>query len=134
MSVLVCVPASVGQSYLTDPISFWYQESAYAGSEACGACHTEIYQRQFGSNRAASLRPASEVSELTVGLPITRWDRASESTLTLDGATSHGIRLRAEMRSQTSEAMLRWAFGSGLKGITPVGQTTDGAWVESRLT
>ena len=132
--VLVCVPLSLGQPYLTDPIRFWRHESDYAGSEACKSCHWEIYERQLDSNHAASLRPTSEVPQLTEGLPVSRSDRASASTLTLDSDAPYGIRLRAEMDSQTSEATLQWAFGSGLKGITPVGQTLGGDWVESRLT
>ena len=131
---LIFVPGSAGQTFLEDPLRFWQHDSAYAGSDACRTCHLEIFDRQSDSNHASSLRAAADVPELVEGLPLLRRDRASGSSVSLAGADDEGILLRAEMDSRAAEATLHWAFGSGLKGITPVGRTTAGAWVESRLT
>lgn len=128
------LPAASGQDYLEDPLRFWPQESAYLGSEACEACHTDIYRRHLATNHATSLRPVSEVEVFTTGPPVVRRDRASSSVLTLDSRSDAGVVLRSEKNDVTAEATLEWAFGSGAKGITPVGRTADGRWVESRLT
>ena len=132
--VLACVPVLVGQSYLPDPVRFWRHESAYAGSDACKACHADIYKRQFRSHHAASLRPVSEVAQFTEGLPVSRADRASGSVLSLDRDSQGDVVLRAEKGADEARAKLEWAFGSGAKGITPVGHVDGGGWVESRLT
>lgn len=131
---LCCTSGLVGQSYLADPLRFWTHDSVYAGSEACGACHSEIYARQQSSNHAASLRPAHEVTEFTEGLPKSVADRASDSALTLSRPDDSVLRLTAAKGAARSMASLEWAFGSGLKGITPLGRTAAGTWIESRLT
>lgn len=131
---LGCATVLAGQSHLADPLRFWTHDSAYAGSEACGSCHQEIYSRQRASNHAASLRPASEVAELAEGLPRTVHDRSSDASLTLTRPEASSIRLIATKGAARSTATLEWAFGSGLKGITPLGRTAAGAWIESRLT
>ena len=123
-----------GQTHLTSPLRFWNHDSSYAGSEACASCHARIHDRQSSSNHAVSLRPAREVDELKVGLPVERYDRASNSTVTLFREVSGGIGLRSEKGADAGAATLEWAFGSGVKGITPVGRTSDGHWIESRLT
>ncbi len=63
-----------------------------------------------------------------------RTDRVAAATLTLYRAAKGAIQLRAEKGATVSRATLEWAFGSGLKGITPVGRRLSGDWVESRLT
>lgn len=130
-----CLPAGFGQTpFLADPVRFWQHESEYTGAEACKACHAEIHAHQRTSNHAASLRPAREVPELASGLPVSRSDRVSGFTLSLSGSADAGIRLGASGAAESSSIGLEWAFGSGLKGITPIGRTATGRWVESRLT
>lgn len=123
-----------GQSFLPDPLRFWTHDSAYAGSETCGSCHQEIQARQQSSNHAASLRSAHEVTELTGGLPQTVNDRASDSSVTLSRPDATVLHLTAVKGAERGIATLEWAFGSGLKGITPLGRTPTGTWIESRLT
>ena len=123
-----------GQAYLPDPTRFWNHDSPYVGSAACGTCHARIHSRQISSNHARSLRLAHEVPQLADGLPVRLEDRASDSTVTLLRAESGRIGLQAEKDGQASRATLEWAFGSGLKGITPIGITGGGDWIESRLT
>ena len=134
IAVATLVPSLQGQAFLTDPLHFWQHESAYAGSQACKGCHAEIYRSQQGSHHAQSLRPAKEVPQLRSGLPVERWDRASDSTLHLQLDSGGEIQLQSRKNSDEGLAVLEWAFGSGVKGITPIARTGDGQLVESRLT
>ena len=130
-----CIPAVLGQTdYLTDPVHFWQHESEYSGAGNCKTCHPGIYARQQTSNHARSLRAARDVPELVSNLPFSLPDRVSGFTLRLSGGASNGIRLSSENAVASSEALLEWAFGSGTKGITPIGRIASGSWVESRLT
>ena len=127
--------AGPGQmAHLEDPVRFWRHESGYAGSRSCEACHQEIYALQNASNHARSLRQAGFVWELADALPFQRFDRVSGFDLLLSGDAAGRIRLEASNGAESSGADLAWAFGSGRKGITPVGRTDAGGWVESRLT
>ena len=107
----------------------WPQTSAWIGSRACAGCHADLYRRQETSNHARSLRPSAEIKELKEGLPYSRLDRSSGATLTLHA----DLHLVAEKGSDRQAIKLEWAFGSGKKGITPVGRRENGAIVESRL-
>lgn len=135
-ALLACfAPSAAGQAgHLPDPERYWRHESAYAGAEACSACHADIYRRQQSSNHAATLRPVGEVPELVSGLPVARADRASGFDLALERGSGEALRIRAEKADVTVAADLEWAFGSGLKGVTPIGRTEAGQWFESRLT
>lgn len=129
------VPAAGAQTmYLTDPVHFWRHQSEYVGAQACTSCHPGIYARQQASNHALSLRVAHDVSQLVSTAPFSVRDRVSGFTLELSGNATEGIRLTSNNASASSAAQLEWAFGSGTKGITPIGRTSSGKWVESRLT
>ncbi len=132
--VLLAVPALRGRDFLENPERFWVHESDYAGSKTCRACHQEIYQRQQAGNHARSLRPAREVSRFTGRLPVERADRVGGSTLTLRKNADGDIQLTANRDGEEVSGVLAWAFGSGVKGITPIGRTADGQLFESRLT
>ncbi len=126
-------PASRAQGYLEDPKHFWDQESAYAGSAVCKSCHAEIYSRQGVSSHARSLRPANEPRELTLYLPAERTDASSDSQLTLELTDQGRLRLRSRRGAEETSFLPEWAFGSGAKGITPVGRNEQGQFIESRL-
>lgn len=119
---------------LEDPVRFWQHESEYAGSQACRACHADIDSHQSASNHALSLRQAELVPELMGALPVSRFDRVSGYTLTLSSNSASRLRLESANDAESSGATLDWAFGSGAKGITPIGRTDSGGWVESRVT
>ncbi len=129
-----CIPLAAGQSFLSDPLRFWTHESDYAGTGACMSCHAAIFEAQSSSNHARSLRPIGEAPEFAEGLPVNRFDRASGSELALDRGLQGEILLQARIGTRRAGGTLEWAFGSGVKGITPVGHRSDGGWFESRLT
>ena len=128
VTLWAALPAARAQVAWT-PDRPWPQTSAWIGSRACAGCHADLYRRQETSNHARSLRPPAEIKELTDGLPYSRQDRSSGALLTLQP----GLRLVAEKDSDRQALALEWAFGSGKKGITPVGRRDNGAIVESRL-
>jgi predicted CXXCH cytochrome family protein len=115
------------------PEHFWRQESAYAGSRACNACHPGIYKRQQASNHARSLRPPKEVIEIVSRLPLVQLDQATGAQLELRRRAGGELELVARKDGVEQALRLQWVFGSGVKGITPVGQRADGQFAESRL-
>ena len=139
-ALILCFPAAIpiptaGQTEkVYDSSRFWDHESEFSGARACKACHAEIYDRQEASNHSASLRPVGQVPELTAELGFELFDRASGYTLSLSEDSSGEVHLRAANDTDSSTAGLSWAFGSAKKGVTPLGRTETGRWVESRLT
>ncbi len=115
------------------PERFWRQDSAYAGALKCAGCHAALYSQQEASNHARSLRVPAEIDELVQPLPFRYRDRGSGAELTLARTTSGALELTASKGQETHRVELSWAFGSGVKGITPIGTMAHGAAVESRL-
>src|SRR6266478_786259 len=120
-----------GQEFLRNPLHFWPQQSEYAGSEACKECHSAIDRLQAASHHALSLRRAADTSQFASGAPVEQTDPISGSTLLI--SKDHGPRITAIKGSDQSSLALEWAFGSGVKGITPVGRQTGGEFIEGRL-
>ena len=131
-TLLLAVLAAPGQAgtgqtgQLENPVRFWQHESEYTGSRACKPCHADIYSRQSTSNHARSLRQAELVPELVGALPFSRFDRVSGYTLALSSNSASRVRLESANDAESSGATLDWAFGSGAKGITPIGRTDRG--------
>ena len=124
----------VGQQILRNPIHFWTQESEYAGSAACNECHAEIYRRQSASHHALSLRPASETPQFGSGAEVRQNDPISGSTLLISREGGRRPSITATKGADKSALELEWAFGSGVKGVTPVGRRAGGEFLEGRLT
>ena len=115
------------------PTKFWTQDAEYAGSKACQACHPKIYQTQDSSSHARSLRPTVEVSEFLSGIPFRFDDRTAQAELTLTRDEEGQVVLAANKEGREDRIVLEWVFGAGGKGITPVGRTAEGSFVEGRL-
>jgi len=105
----------------------------YAGSAACKACHADIYRRQEASNHARSLRAAEEVPEFISALPVELQDRASGAVVSIERDSSGAIAVRARKGREEASMRLAFAFGSGVKAITPLARARDGSFIESRL-
>jgi hypothetical protein len=134
LTFLISAPLLLsGQEYLKDPVHFWRHESEYAGSEACKGCHSGIYERQTASHHALSLRPARDAQQFTEGLPVRQMDPISGSTLLIAVNAERRPQITASKGSEQSSLGLEWAFGSGVKGITPVGRQPGGEFLEGRL-
>ena len=122
------------QRFLEDPARFWQHESEYAGAQACETCHADIFDVQQRSNHALSLHPAREVPQLTAGMPAEKVDPVSQARLRIGPTADGGVQLSAWRGEDRASLTLDWAFGSGLKGITAIGRSGDGEFVESSLT
>ena len=123
----------VGQQFLRNPLHFWTQESEYAGSAACNECHAEIYRRQSASHHALSLRPASETPQFGSGAEVRQSDPISGSALLISREEGRRPTITATKGADKSALELEWAFGSGVKGVTPVGRGAGGEFLEGRL-
>src|SRR5207244_36462 len=131
--ILALAVSPLGAQTLWTPEHFWKQDSAFAGAKACAGCHAEIYKKQEASNHARSLRPLAEVSEITSRLPFEIFDRSSGAKLTLSRQSNARLSLVSATGASEEGLALEWAFGSGVKGITPVGRLKSGAFAESRV-
>ena len=107
--------------------------SGYVGSQTCGGCHANISKKQELSNHALSLRAPGDIGEIYGSLPFQFQDRSSQAILTVRKNARNQLELEASKGGQRELLTLRWAFGSGVRGITPVGVRSDATIVESRL-
>jgi hypothetical protein len=131
--VIALLVGSLAAQTLWTPEHFFRQQSDYAGAQACAGCHADIYNKQEASNHARSLRPMGEISEIASRIPFEMFDRSSGSKLMLGRGPDNGIVLIARSGGAEERLILEWAFGSGAKGITPLGRLHDGSFAESRL-
>jgi len=131
--ILALVAVPMASQTLWTPEHFWTQESAYAGARACAGCHAEIYKKQETSNHARTLRPVEEPGEIGAHLPFEIFDRTSGAKLSLSRGIDGRMALAAQTDASVERLALEWAFGSGAKGITPVGRLQSGGFAESRV-
>jgi hypothetical protein len=131
--VLALLIGPLAAQTLWTPQHFFQQQSTFAGAQSCAACHQDIYKKQEASNHARSLRPIAEVGEITSRLPFEMPDRTSGANLTLSRGQDDSIVLIARSGASEDRLALEWAFGSGTKGITPVGRRNNGFFAESRV-
>jgi hypothetical protein len=125
---------SLAGQTLWNPERFWRQNSAYAGAQACSTCHVDIAKRQEVSSHARSLRAPEEIPEIVSRIPFETRDKTSEATLVLRRNAGGNLELAAQKAGAEDRMTLKWGFGSGTKGITPVGIRPSGELAESRLT
>ena len=109
------------------------RETGYAGALACRSCHPEIYRTQEVSNHARSLRLPRDVAEFQQKMPFTMSDPGSKAHLTIRRNEEDESELVARNGESEHRLRLSWVFGSGTKGMTPVGQGVDGQFVEARV-
>ena len=131
--ILALGVAPLAAQTLCTPEHFWKQDSAFVGARSCAGCHAEIYKKQESSNHARSLRPLTEVGEITLRLPFEIFDRSSGANLTLSRGSDDQLVLVSKTGTSEEVLTLEWAFGSGVKGITPVGWLKNGVFAESRV-
>jgi hypothetical protein len=132
--VYFALAGSLAGQTLSNPEHFWRQNSAYAGAQACSTCHADIGKRQEVSSHARSLRPPEEIPEIVSRIPFETRDKTSGATLLLRSSAGGSLELAAQKAGVEDRMTLKWAFGSGTKGITPVGIRESGELAESRLT
>ncbi len=102
----------------------------FSGSTACAGCHPKIAAKQEASNHALSLRRAAAVPQMSSNLPI-QIETTEGGKLSLVPGTA--MPLLRYGGGSVPTLRLEWAFGSGAKGVTPLGRTESGEYREGRL-
>jgi tetratricopeptide (TPR) repeat protein len=109
------------------------EPATYVGTSRCAGCHPEEFRAQQASRHARTFFRASELG----GLDLPRSpvpDPADPSVVhTLRRDTEGRIHQETKVSGKVFEAVVRYAFGSGDRGLTLVGRDPDGHAYEMRL-
>jgi len=109
-------------------------QNGYIGSARCAECHIEIGATQQRSDHAHTLRPMTDLSNLLRKLPIHFDDKENGVEYRLERSTGGAaIDLVAQKNHRRERMQLIWAFGAGRKGVTFLGKTAQGEYVQSRV-
>lgn len=115
---------------LTRPAEAAEPSTGYVGSAKCGSCHKPEYEKQSHSHHAQALAPIlqSPIGTKLIGQTV----REKSGVVFAYREVPDGIAVTATLRETQSSAVLKWAFGAGVRGITPVG-ILDGTYFEHRV-
>ncbi|MGP0068598.1 MAG: tetratricopeptide repeat protein [Isosphaeraceae bacterium] len=107
--------------------------SPFVGSSRCAECHPAEFKSQQGSRHARTFFRATELGGLELP-PSAVPDRSDPKVMHTLGRTDDG-RMHQETRveGQVFDAVVQYAFGSGDRGLTPIGRDEDGNPYEMRL-
>ena len=96
------------------------EPARYLGSARCAECHRSISQSQQESLHARTFRRGSELADLPLpGHPLSDPVRPEVShSIT---RSNHSIQFDARDGDRIDRALVAYAFGSGVRGLTPVG-------------
>ena len=115
-----------------DEHPFEPEPAQYIGSARCALCHRGIYQSQQGSLHAKTFRRGSELVDLPLpGQPLRDPARPEVShTISRSGS---GIQFETRDGARVDRALVEYVFGSGDRGLTPVGRDENKHVRELRL-
>lgn len=102
----------------------------FVGAAQCGKCHPAEFAKQSHSHHAKALSPILQnpIAPKLIGHTV-----QEKSGLQFEySSTDKGIRVIVERAGESASASLEWAFGAGVRGITPVG-SVDGQFFEHRV-
>lgn len=102
----------------------------FVGAAQCSKCHPAEFAKQSDSHHAKALSPIlqSPIAPKLLGHTV-----QEKNGLKFDySPTLKGIQVIVERAGQSASATLEWAFGAGVRGITPVG-SIDGQYFEHRV-
>jgi hypothetical protein len=108
------------------------EPAPYVGASRCKACHAEIYELQQRSHHATTFLAGASVGALEPPAGIEQDPRAADVRHYIV-RDELGIRFETERGEQRATARAAYAFGSGDRGATLVGQDATGQWRELRL-
>jgi tetratricopeptide (TPR) repeat protein len=109
------------------------EPAPYVGSTACAACHEATHRAAQSSQHARTFMTGSDLARLSLPVspvpdpadPKAIHHRARRDGDTVDWETQAG--------EEFARAVVRFAFGSGDRGVTPVGRDDRGRLRELRL-
>lgn len=104
--------------------------TGFVGDGACASCHPSHWQRQTASQHAMALQPINDSSlpGLLMARPLRERGGVAYKYEPVDG----GLEVTVQLDGASVSALLEWAFGGGIQGITPVGRF-DGRYFEHRV-
>lgn len=104
--------------------------SSAPASEICRQCHPIEYQKQFHSYHAQALSPIlkSPLAKKLIGHSV----QERNGLRFQYSQAPEGIRVEVSRGEEHASSLLTWAFGAGVRGITPVGPNR-GHYFEHRI-
>jgi tetratricopeptide (TPR) repeat protein len=107
--------------------------SPFVGSSRCAECHPAEFKSQQGSRHARTFYRDSELGGLD--LPSTAVpDRSDPEVMHTLSRTGDGhMRQETRVDGHVYDAVVQYAFGSGDRGLTPIGRDAKGKPYELRL-
>lgn len=109
-----------------------HEPAPYAGAASCAKCHASILRSQQTSRHARTIRRAEGALDFPVpDAPIVDpGDPTTTHTIHRDGDV---LRWESRSKGRVVAAVVDYLFGSGDRGVTPVGHDDAGHPVELRL-
>jgi hypothetical protein len=106
--------------------------SPYLGESACARCHETEYREQHGSRHARTyLRKEQIPADILPSGPIADGGDARVTHTFRRGP--EGVAVETRVKDEVFETVIDYVFGSGDRGLTPVGHNATGDYFETRL-
>ncbi len=105
----------------------------YVGSPQCATCHPGEFQAQHASRHARTFFHANELARLRLPSSPVRDPSDARVVHTFIREQDGSIRQETRAGGKVFEAVVQYAFGSGDRGLTPVGRDAHGQAYELRL-
>ncbi len=115
---------------VSDPMV--HEPAPYVGSARCAACHAANARRHHDSHHARTFWGRADLA----GLPLPDRplpDPGSAAVVHTLHRKRGEIQVETQAEGRTYRALLVYAFGSGDRGLTPVGRDEGGNWCELRM-
>ncbi len=109
----------------------WLWPLAGWAGHACLPCHEAQVRTHLESSHARSLRPVAD-TEFYRALPAGPILEAHGGFALRYARLGRGLLVTAERGPERVSALLVWAFGAGVQGVTPVG-LLEGVYIEHRI-
>ena len=109
-----------------------HEPAPYVGSARCAACHAANARRHRDSHHARTFWAGADLA----GLPLPDRplpDPGSAAVVHTLHRERGEIQVETQAEGRTYQALLVYAFGSGDRGLTPVGRDEAGNWCELRM-
>ncbi len=107
--------------------------SPFVGSSRCAECHPVEFKSQQGSRHARTFFRASDLGGLVLPASAVPDRSDPKVTHTLSRTDDGRVRQETRVEGQVYDAVVQYAFGSGDRGLTPIGRGEQGKSYELRL-
>jgi hypothetical protein len=108
------------------------EPAPFVGEARCARCHAEIFREYHQSRHSRTFfRDAQHAPVPFPPKPVT--DPSHSRVSHTFEKTADGLKVRTRTEGPVFEVVVDYAFGSGDRGLTPVGHDADGRSLECRL-